>query len=141
MGTLEKAIALAAQAHAGQTDKGNHPYILHPLRVMLKMPTDETRIAAVLHDVLEDTAITEADLRAAGFSKAIVSAVSALTRREGESYPDFIRRASEDPIARVVKLGDIEDNLDLSRIAAPTEQDRERQKRYEEAAKLLRLRS
>ncbi|GED25145.1 hypothetical protein BAG01nite_12470 [Brevibacillus agri] len=137
MSTLEKAIALAAQAHAGQTDKGGNPYILHPLRVMLNMPTDETKIAAVLHDVLEDTAVTVADLQAAGFSEPVIAAVIALTRREGEAYEDFIRRAKQDAIARQVKLGEIEDNMDLSRILEPTEQDYERRKRYEKAALLL----
>lgn len=133
MSTLEKAIVIATQAHAGQMDKGGNPYILHPLRVMLKMTTEETRIAAVLHDVLEDTEVTPDELREAGFLEKIIAAVLALTRQEEESYVDFIKRTKRDPVARIVKLGDLEDNCDLTRIPHPTETDCERIKRYKRA--------
>lgn len=111
---LNRAIIIATQAHAGQVDKGGNPYILHPLRVMLKMPDEKTRIVAVLHDVLEDTPLTLEDLRKEGFSEDILEALDHLTRREGESYKKFIRRAKQHPISRLVKLEDIEDTRGAS---------------------------
>lgn len=133
MATLERAVMLAAQAHAGQVDKGGAPYLLHPLRLMLAQHGDEARIAAVLHDVVEDSDLCLDDLRREGFSEAVLDAVEALTRRPGESYPEFIARAARDPIARAVKRADLVDNLDLSRIPAPTDQDRARIARYQAA--------
>lgn len=134
---LNRAIILAVQAHTGQVDKGGNPYILHPLRVMLKMPDEKTRIVAVLHDVLEDTPLTLEDLRKEGFSEDILEALDHLTRREGESYKKFIRRAKQHPISRLVKLEDIEDNSDLSRIPNPSEEDFKRLERYKWAKKEL----
>jgi (p)ppGpp synthase/HD superfamily hydrolase len=138
MGTLERAIAIAASAHEGQIDKGGAPYILHPLRVMLAMSSDEDRTAAVLHDVLEDTPWTADALRREGFSDAVVDAVESLTRRTGEAYDDFILRARSNPIARRVKLADLADNMDLRRIREPTAADRDRIVRYEKAIATLR---
>lgn len=137
MSTLEKAIVIATQAHAGQVDKGGNPYILHPLRIMLKMSTVETMISAVLHDVLEDTDVTVGELRNEGFSEEIIAAVIALTRNEDETYMEFVGRTKQNPIARLVKLGDLEDNSDLSRIPDPTEKDHERLLRYKRAIKEL----
>lgn len=93
MATLERAIGLAATMHAGQLDKGGAPYILHSLRVMLAMSTDEERIVAVLHDVMEDCqAFGPERISQGGFSEAVVDALIALTRRPGETYADFIAR-------------------------------------------------
>lgn len=137
MPTLEHAIALAAQAHAGQIDKAGAPYILHPLRVMLRCATNEQRMAAMLHDVVEDCGITLERLRAEGFPDAVVRAVEALTKRDGEDYDAFVRRAGADPIARIVKLADLADNRDLSRLPNPTTKDRERLAKYERATAYL----
>jgi (p)ppGpp synthase/HD superfamily hydrolase len=137
MATLERAIALACEAHAGQVDKAGEAYILHPLRLMLAVQGESARIAAVLHDVVEDSSTTLDDLRAAGFAPEVVAAVAALTKREGEDYLDFVRRASANPIARVVKRADLLDNLNLDRISAPTEKDRARIQRYQAALKVL----
>jgi (p)ppGpp synthase/HD superfamily hydrolase len=134
---LAHAIALAAKAHEGQRDKAGAPYVLHPLRVMFQLSTDEERIAAVLHDVVEDTPWTLDGLRAEGFSENVVNAVDALTRREDEDYEVFVRRAAENPLARRVKIADLRDNLDLSRIANPTERDRKRVEKYERALAIL----
>lgn len=134
---LENAIALAAKAHSGQVDKAGAPYILHPLRMMLKLATPEERMAAVLHDVVEDCEVTLDDLRAQGFSEAVVAAVDALTKREGESYEDFVARAALDPVGRRVKLADLEDNSDLSRISNPTPRDFERLEKYRRAIAYL----
>jgi (p)ppGpp synthase/HD superfamily hydrolase len=137
MATLERAIEIAAKAHAGQVDKAGQPYVLHPLRMMLAVTTPEARMAAVLHDVVEDTAVTLDELRAEGFPASVLEAVEALTKREGEDYEAFIRRVAPNPIAREVKLADLRDNSDLSRIAEPTERDRERIRKYQRAIAYL----
>lgn len=140
MSTLEEAIILAAKAHQGALDKAGAPYILHPLRVMLRMRTQTERIVAVLHDVLEDTDWTAQKLREAGFSEEILAALAYLTRNQGEPYDAFIRRAGSLPMARRVKLADLEDNLDPGRITRPNARDRERLAKYEQAkATLLRM--
>lgn len=137
MSSLEEAIAIAARAHAGQVDKARQPYILHPLKVMLRLQATDERIAAVLHDVVEDTPITLDDLRAAGFSPAVLTAVNALTKRPGETRLQAAARAAADPVARAVKLADNAENLDLSRIENPTEKDYARLREYEQVRALL----
>jgi (p)ppGpp synthase/HD superfamily hydrolase len=134
---LERAIEIAVMAHTGQTDKAGAPYILHPLRVMLKQTSEETMIAAVLHDVVEDSVWSLDGLRAEGFSEAVLEALNCLTKRDGESYEDFIERVKPNPLARRVKRADLEDNMDISRIPEPTERDRERLKRYHQARQVL----
>ncbi|MBK3466299.1 HD domain-containing protein [Pseudomonas sp. A1230] len=136
--TLERAIAIAATAHAGQVDKGGAPYILHPLKVMLRMTTLEERIVAVLHDVVEDCEISLDDLRKEGFSEVVLSAIESVTKVPGESYEDFVERAAQNPIGRVVKLADLEENSDLSRIASPSWEDLERIEKYRRAIGRLR---
>lgn len=138
MSTLERAIGIAAEAHAGQTDKSGAPYILHPLRVMMRVEGEDARIAAVLHDLVEDTHWTFDDLRTEGFDEAVVAALDALTRREGELYMDFCRRAATNELARQVKLADIDDNLDPARVAALPEQNRSLPDRYRKARAILR---
>lgn len=138
MSTVERAIAIAAEAHAGQVDKAGAPYILHPLRVMLSLSTDEERMAGVLHDVCEDCPGWDFDrLRAEGFPEAVIAALRSLTKREGEDYDAFVRRAAADPIGRRVKRADLADNADLSRIAQPTEKDRARLEKYKRAIATL----
>lgn len=136
--TLERAIAIAAAAHAGQVDKGGAPYILHPLKVMLRMTTLEERIVAVLHDVVEDCDISLDDLRKEGFSEEVLSAIESVTKVPGESYEDFVERAAQNPIGRVVKLADLEENSDLSRIASPSWEDLERIEKYRRVIGRLR---
>jgi (p)ppGpp synthase/HD superfamily hydrolase len=138
MPSLEDAIILAASAHRGQRDKAGRPYILHPLRMMLRLQTDEERLVAVLHDVVEDSDVTLDDLRRQGYGERIVAAVDRLTRREGESYDDFVARAAADPLARAVKVADLEDNLDTTRLAEITERDQERLARYQRALDSIR---
>ena len=135
--TLEDAIALAARAHRGQVDKSGEPYILHSLRVMLKQESEAARIVAVLHDVVEDTAVSINGLRAAGFDDEICDAIDSLTRRPDEIYEDMIARVAANPIARRVKLADLEDNMDPRR-RLDGAREAERQGRYREAhARLL----
>ena len=136
---LSRAIEIAAKAHKGQVDKGGKPYIFHPLRVLLHFAEDEenVQICAVLHDVVEDTPVTLNDLCNEGFSGEVVSALDCLTRRAGESYDDFIDRIIINPIARKVKLADLNDNMDLTRISAPTARDLERVEKYKLAINRL----
>ena len=143
-GSLERAIEIALIAHAGQTDKAGAPYILHPLRVMLAQKTEAARIAAVLHDVVEDgDGWTLERLRAEGFSPEVLEAVAAVTKRpeeEGkdlETYLAFVRRAAAHPVGRLVKRADLLDNCDLSRIAQPTEKDYKRLEKYRRALEEL----
>ncbi|WP_426165313.1 HD domain-containing protein [Pseudoduganella sp. R-34] len=137
MSTLERAVEIAAAAHAGQVDKAGQPYILHPLRVMLRVSTNDERMAAVLHDVVEDTPVTLAQLTEAGFPAEVVEAIEALTKRSGETRMQAAARAALNPIARVVKLADNAENMDLSRIANPTEKDFARVEEYKQVRALL----
>ncbi len=130
MSTLERAIEIAANAHSGQVDKAGELYILHPLRVMLSVSSPDERIVAVLHDVIEDSEITAKDLHAEGFSNRIVEAVVTLSKSAGQSYEQYIEGVARNPLARVVKLADLEDNSNLSRIPDPTERDYERLEKY-----------
>jgi|SRR5579872_1740032 len=112
---LDEAIFMAANWHRGQRDKGGHPYILHCLRVMFKCETTEQKIVAVLHDILEDTDCPDF-LVLGGNPTKIGNAIVALTRLKHEPYSDYIERVSHNPLATYVKLRDLEDNLDRSRI-------------------------
>ena len=131
--TLEDAIALALRAHRGQVDKAGEPYVLHPLRLLARFRDRPAQLTAVLHDVVEDSSVTLADLRADGYPEAVVAAVECLTRRAGESYEAFIARLAENPLAQRVKLADLEDNLDVRRLPAITEADQARLERYRRA--------
>ena len=137
MSTLERAIAIAAEAHEGQLDKGGAPYVLHLARVMVEMDSPTERIVAVLHDLVEDTAWKFEQLRAEGFSELVVSAVDSLTRRGSEDYMTFVRRAARHDVARKVKIADLRDNMDPTRLSEPTEKDRERLQRYQLALSYL----
>ncbi|MYW05281.1 HD domain-containing protein [Streptomyces sp. SID3343] len=114
--TLDDAVALARAAHDGQLDKGGHPYITHPLRVMDNVDGIPARMAAVLHDVIEDTPVGADQLRAAGVPARIVDAVIALSKLPGEPLEASMARAAADPIALVVKRADIADNRSEARL-------------------------
>jgi GTP diphosphokinase / guanosine-3',5'-bis(diphosphate) 3'-diphosphatase len=109
MSTIEKAIAIAAQAHAGQIDKGGAPYIFHPLRLMLAVSTPHEQMTAVLRNVLEDTAIAIDDLQTQGFPPEVLVAIEALTKKPGESRIDSAHRAAQNPVTRAVKLANVTD--------------------------------
>ncbi|TKW64979.1 MAG: HD domain-containing protein [Paracoccus denitrificans] len=134
---IEDAITIATEAHRGQQDKGGQPYILHPLRLMLAAANHDERIVALLHDVIEDSDWTLDELLARGLSARQADALDAVTRRNDEGYDAFIRRAGADPLGRAVKILDLQDNSDLSRIAAPGEVDHARIEKYRRALALL----
>ena len=136
-GTLERAIELAVEHHKGQFDKAGKPYILHPLRVMMSVDKDDEKIVAVMHDIVEDTDITLDDLRNEGFSEQVISAIECVTKGEEEDYDSFIERISHNPLAIQVKLADINDNMDLSRLSNVTEKDLERVEKYKKAKEKL----
>ena len=135
---LNRAVALAAEAHLDQVDKAGAPYLLHPLRSMLRAATPDERLVAVLHDVLEDSPWTAQGLRREGFPRHVVRAVERLTRSEGESYDAFIEKVAGDGLATQVKLLDLEDNADLGRIAEPGADDQARAAKYQRAIERLR---
>lgn len=132
MSTLERAIAIAAEAHAGTLDKAGAAYILHPLRVMLAVKNPDEQVVAVLHDVVEDCeGWSFVRLREEGFGEAVIEGLRSVTKtHEDEDYDLFIDRAMANAIGRVVKLADLNDNCDLSRLANPTEKDHRRIQKY-----------
>ena len=134
---LDSAIVLASQTHMGQKDKGGSVYILHPLRVMMQMENEDEKIVAVLHDVVEDSSLTFDDLKNQGFSNDIIDALKCLTKEKGEAYEDFIERVSQNRLATKVKIADIKDNIDVTRLKTINEKDLERIQKYHNA--LMRL--
>jgi (p)ppGpp synthase/HD superfamily hydrolase len=108
---LDRAATISARVHQGQLRKDGTPYIAHPIRVAMRVKTDEERIVALLHDAVEDTPLTIEDLRGDGFSERVLSGIDSVTKRPGEKYTDFIQRAKVNEIGRVVKVADIQDNL------------------------------
>lgn len=145
---LHLAVQVAARAHQGQKRKDGTPYIAHPMKVALRVANMigqygegmniDAQIAAFLHDVVEDTEVTIAQLRELGFSEAVLAAIDAVTKRPGESYlKEFIPRiASSGPIAIAVKLADIEDNLE-DQSALDEDEAKFLKKRYTEAKRIL----
>lgn len=136
---LDVAIKIAVNAHSGQIDKAGQPYILHPLKVMFTLSNEKDKIVGVLHDVIEDTDITYEDLIANGFEgeTEILDALKSVTKKDDETYDDFIDRVALNPIGKRVKLADLQDNMDLSRISNLTDKDFERLKKYQKAKERL----
>lgn len=140
--TLENAISLARRAHLGQTDKAGKDYIEHPLRVMENCTSDNAKsdnakIAAVLHDVVEDSNTTLDDLQQMNFAPEVVEAVALLTKSGDIEYSNYIAQIKDNAIAREVKIADLRDNMDLSRIAQPGEKDFKRLEKYRGALAIL----
>ena len=138
---LQRAIEIALEAHKGALDKGGNPYILHPLRLMLQMDSEEEMIVAILHDVVEDFEKWNFDkLYKEGFSKKIINSLRSVTKEnENEDYEKFIDRSVKDEIGRKVKIADISDNLDISRLKEVTDKDILRINKYKKALKKLKL--
>lgn len=134
---LEAALALAVEKHRGQRDKAGAPYVLHPIRMMLRFADPVAQVVALLHDVIEDCGVSVDELRLMGFPDTVISGVVAMTRDPAESYAAFIERAAAHPIARQVKLADVEDNLDMRRLNTLTDRDVERLGRYLVARRVL----
>ena len=136
---LERAIEIAQEAHKGVKDKGGHDYIHHPIRVMHAMSNDQEKIVAILHDVVEDSDWTFERLKEEGFEDSVIESLRCVTKySEEEDYQEFIKRATTNKIATKVKMADIEDNLDLSRLGTLTEKDLTRIEKYKKALKYLK---
>lgn len=144
MSNLERAIEIAVSAHKGQTDKGGHPYILHPLRVMISLESQAEKIVGVLHDVVEDSDWTFADLENEGFPVDVIDALKSVTKNESEHGSDegyfrFVERAKLNPIGARVKIADLQDNLDISRIPELDESAMQRINKYKRSLEILTI--
>lgn len=137
MNLIEKSLEIALRAYAGQKDKAGRTYILHPLRLMNQMGSEEEMAVALLHDAIEDSDMTAEELLNQGIPKSVVDAVRCLTRRTGETYDDFITRVSQNALALKIKMADIEDNMNILRLNRLTENDLRRMARYHGAWKRL----
>ena len=127
---FEKAEKLAREAHQGQKDKSGANYIGHPLRVSARCKNPKAKIAGLLHDTIEDTYVTPQLLKDMGFDDEMVEAVLALSRHADETYAEFIVRASQNEIAKEVKIADLEDNMDVRRLLDITDTDVIRLRKY-----------
>ena len=138
MHLVEKAIALAVEAHAGEVDKQGKPYILHPLHLMMQMETAEEMITAVLHDVVEDTALTLEDLRQQGFPEAVLEALALLTHDTAStSYEEYVAAIKPNPLACKVKLADLAHNMNVRRLPEMGMKDYGRLEQYRRAWDML----
>ena len=133
---LEKALKIAVEAHFGQRDKGGRPYIFHPLRVAARC-TGKAKVAALLHDTVEDTSVTFEGLALQGIDDDVIAALRLLTHDKSVPYLDYVRKVKDNPIAREVKMSDLQDNMNLTRLKTVTDVDLQRVKKYHEAYKML----
>ena len=133
----KKALCLCFEAHKEQKDKSGLPYVFHPLHLAEQMETEETTVVALLHDVVEDTGYTLADLGAMGFPKAVLDALALLTHDPSVDYMDYVRAIKANPIARTVKLADLRHNSDLTRLDTVDEKALARGEKYQKARILL----
>lgn len=136
---VQKALALARQAHAGQTDQGGAPYIGHPLAVAASVQGEDAKTVALLHDIVEDTPVTLAQLAQEGFPDRVVDAVRVLTKTGDMPYGVYLAQVKENRLACVVKLADLRHNMDTGRLNRPlTQADEARLQKYRDAEVFLR---
>ena len=130
---LDKMLVIATNAHAGQFDRGGNPYILHPLRVMSYLNTDDEELmcTALGHDVIEDTKITYSDLRDAGISERVIAGIRALTKLPGQTYDEYKEGVFANVDAMRVKMADLRHNTDIRRLKGISEKDIERMVKYQ----------
>ena len=139
MNILAVAIKFAAEKHVEQTDKGGRAYILHPIRMMMRLRTndDELMAIAVLHDVVEDCKVAFDDLVQIGMTDRVIDGVRALTKQSGETYEQFIDRLSGNRDAMIVKREDLRDNSDITRLKGISSKDIARMEKYMNAFKKI----
>ena len=133
----KKAQKLCFEAHRDQLDKSGLPYVFHPYHLAEQMPDEECTVAALLHDVMEDTEYTAEDLRAMGVSEDVLDALVLMTHDSETPYLDYVMRLKPNRIARTVKLADLRHNSDLSRLDCVTDRDLRRVEKYRQAILLL----
>ena len=131
------ALKLCFEAHKNQTDKSGLPYVFHPFHLAEQMADETTTVAALLHDVVEDTPLTFGDLSDMGFPEEVISALRLLTHDESVPYMDYVAKIKENPIARAVKLADLRHNSDLTRLDQVTPRDLVRIEKYAAAIRML----
>lgn len=134
---IRTAMQIACRAHAGQTDKAGYPYIHHPLHLAEQMTEEYAVCAALLHDVMEDTDVSEQEL-AQVMPAEVMEALRLLTHDESVPYMDYVRAIRCNPIARAVKLADLAHNSDLSRLDEVTPKALSRVEKYAAAMALLK---
>lgn len=135
----KKALKLCFEAHKDQVDKSGMPYVFHPFHLAEQMTDENTTIAALLHDVVEDTDYTLEDIKNMGFPDAVCEALSLLTHNKSVPYMEYVAKLKKNPIAKAVKLADLKHNSDLSRLDAPDEKALRRSAKYAEAIALLNM--
>lgn len=136
---LELAKQLAKEYHKGQVDKAGVDYFSgHITSVVNGVNTVEEKTVAYLHDTAEDTKLTYVDLMVLDFSDRVINAVIALTKNKKESYTDYLKRVKANELATAVKLSDLTNNMDLSRLKQITEVDKKRLEKYKKAYKYLK---
>lgn len=130
---LDKMLVIATNAHSGQFDRGGNPYILHPLKVMhyLKTDNEELMCIALGHDVIEDTKVTYRDLRDAGISERVIAGIRALTKLPGQTYDEYKEGVFANVDAMRVKMADLRHNTDIRRLKGVSEKDIERMVKYQ----------
>ena len=137
MSLYEVALSIAVKAHRGQVDKAGVDYIKHPIHVASLVTSENAKIVALLHDVIEDSAYTLADLKNNGFTEEIIEAVSILTKSKNVSYEDYLKKIKENSLAREVKLADLQHNSDLRRLSKISACDLKRVEKYRKAIEFL----
>lgn len=137
MDQIQLAQQICQEAHYEQFDKAGQPYYLHPFAVADMCETEEEKVVAYLHDVLEDSEYDEVYLRMCGFSDKVVEAVKILTKELGEDYMQYIDRVSKNKLATSVKLADLSHNMDIRRTEHPGAEDYARVEKYRAAMKRL----
>jgi GTP diphosphokinase / guanosine-3',5'-bis(diphosphate) 3'-diphosphatase len=130
---LDKMLVIATNAHAGQFDRGGNPYILHPLRVMSYLNTDDEELMCIAlgHDVIEDTKVTYRDLRDAGICERVIAGIRALTKLPGQTYDEYKEGVFANVDAMRVKMADLRHNTDIRRLKGISEKDIERMAKYQ----------
>ena len=129
---LSTMLSIATNAHHGQFDRGGNPYILHPLKVMhyVKSDDEELQCIALGHDVIEDTDVTYKDLREAGMTDRVIEGIRALTKVPGQTYDEYKEGVFANVDAMKVKLADLRHNTDVRRLKGVSEKDIARMEKY-----------
>lgn len=135
---VKKAALIAYNAHKDQSDKGGYPYIMHPIHIAEQMETEDETIAALLHDVIEDTDIGFDYLKKEGFSDTVINCLKILTKDPNEDYMDYIRKIKKTGgIALKIKKADMAHNMIAERISKKIQSDESRMEKYRAAFNIL----
>ena len=133
----KRALQICFDAHKDQVDKSQIPYVFHPFHLADQMQTEAETVVALLHDVVEDSVYTFADLEKEGFGEEIINALKLLTHNDGSKYMDYVAKIKENPLAKAVKLADLKHNSDITRLDVIDEKALKRRDTYLEAIKFL----